>query len=261
MSDEPQSSDARAGYGPLLAELVELYPELKHDLPPYRSSHNQVRHLAHGWYLRCHRGIEAILQLDQTGYAEEVAPLRRSVIEHVLALRWLAAEGNRILDTVARGHAADAQRRGEAVSAAGWTSIDLAQIEQVIAEIDPDSRDPGNDHLLTFAHRLAAYGDMHTRPGYLAECARTHPSYESAICYVRLTDGTPLPRSRDAVWQVPFSTTHLLEALLAIQHVYDPEPWHPRLDDIVTSYCQVTDDVRIQDGLPTVDWSPGKLHD
>ena len=169
--------------------------------------------------------------------------------------------GNPILDTIARGHAADAQRRGDAVSAAGWTSIDLAQIERVIAEIDADSRDSGNDHLLAFGHRLAAYGDAHTRPGYLAECARTHPSYESAICYVDLFDGSLLSRSRDAVWQVPFSTTHLLEALLAIQTLYDPEPWHPWLDDILTRYRQVTDDVRCEDGLPAVDWSTGKLRE
>lgn len=58
------------------------------------------------------------MSLDTAGYAEEASPIRRSVIEHSLALKWLAAEGNRILDTVARGYASDAKKRGAAVSEA-----------------------------------------------------------------------------------------------------------------------------------------------
>lgn len=83
--------------------------------------------------MRCHRGVEAILLLDEAGYAEEASGIRRSVIEHVVALKWLAAEGDRINDTLMRGHARDAERRKEAVTGAGWTSVDPAEIAAVIA--------------------------------------------------------------------------------------------------------------------------------
>ncbi len=99
-----QITDARRGYLPLLEELLQLYPKLIRSQPMWREGYKEVAYLAHGWYLRCHRGIQAILMLDDAGYAEEASPIRRSVIEHALALRWLAAEGDKILDTVTRWH-------------------------------------------------------------------------------------------------------------------------------------------------------------
>ena len=251
--------DARRGYLPLYEELKLLYPNLLTKGPAWRTGYRGVVHLAHGWYLRCHRGVEAIVLLGDAGYAEEASPIRRSVIEHVLALKWLSIEGDKILDTVARGHAADARKRGDAISAANWTSVDLAEVEETIARIDPDARDRHNDHLLHFAQRLAMYGDEHTMPGYLAENARTHPSFESAVCYVEQQAGTLMRQFPQSLWQVPFATTHLLEALLALRQALDPEPWDPELDGIVERYLATTDEVRRQDGLPPVDWSTGKV--
>jgi hypothetical protein len=252
-------TEARARYRPLLDELLELYPALAQKPPAWRAGYERVGHLAHGWYLRCHRGIESILLLDEAGYAEEASPLRRSVIEHCVALRWLAAEGNKILDTIARGHARDAQKRGGAVARSGWTSISVEDIQAVIAEIDTENRDKRNDDMLAFAHRLAAYGDKHSEPGYLAECARTHPGYESAIAYVDLDDGDLLSESRDSVWQVPFCTTHLLEALTALRTAFATDPWEETLDRIIPTFTAVSDAVRHEDGLPAVDWSSGTL--
>jgi hypothetical protein len=248
-------TDARAGYGPILDRLLDLYPSLaRGGKPAIRSGYQKVAHIAHGWYMRCHRGVEAILILDEAGYAEEAAGIRRSIIEHVVALKWLAAEGDGILDTIARGHARDAERRKEAVSSAGWTSIDPAEIAAVIAGTNADNRDKSNDYLLTFAQRMTKYGDVHTLPGYLAECGRVHPGYESAICYVDLTTGAVLPKSREVVWQVPFATTHLFEAVLQVRTIFDPSPWSEILDELGTDYRAVTDSVRALDGLPAIEW-------
>src|SRR5258708_2707914 len=121
----PPEGDARRGYQPLLEELFDLYPRLLRGEPEVRirTGYRQVSFLAHGWYLRCHRGIESVLLLDAAAHAEEASPIRRSIIEHVVALRWLAAVGDKILDTVARGHARETKRRGDAVAAAKWTSV------------------------------------------------------------------------------------------------------------------------------------------
>ncbi|MGI8765291.1 MAG: hypothetical protein ACR2KM_02110, partial [Gemmatimonadaceae bacterium] len=76
----------------------ELLPVLLHLYPPRRSfafdgSHVQISHIAHGWYMRCQRGVEAILALETAGYQVEAAPIRRSVVEHAVGLRWLAGSG------------------------------------------------------------------------------------------------------------------------------------------------------------------------
>jgi hypothetical protein len=259
MAEDHEMRDPRRGYLPLLKELQQLYPSLVGKYPAWRSGYRNVAHLAHGWYLRCHRGVEAIVFLGDEGYAEEASPIRRSVIDHVLALQWLSIEGDKILDTVARGHAQNTRKRGEAVSAAEWTSVDLAQFGKTIENINPDSRDPHNDRMLHFGQRVAKYGDEHTMPGYQAENARTYPSYESAVCYVEHQTGALLWQSQDSLWQVPFATMHLLEALLALRHVFDPDPWEAELGGIVERFLATTDEVRRQDGLPPVDWSTGTV--
>lgn len=249
-------TNARTGYAPILERLLTLYPAYlaSSEKATVRQGYRRVAHIAHGWYMRCHRGVEALLLLDESGYAEEATGIRRSIIEHVIALKWLASEGDRINDTIARGHAYDAEKRKKAVTDAGWTSVDAAEIAAVIAGIDPDSRDKSGDHLLHFAQRMTKYGDVHTLPGYLAECSRVHPGYESAICYVDLATGGPLRTSRDAVWQVPFAATHLFEAVLCMRELFDPRPWTDELDETGGAYREVTDRVREQDGLPAIDW-------
>jgi hypothetical protein len=145
------------------------------------------------------------------------------------------------------------------VAAAGWTSVDLEEIEKVIANIDPDSRDRTDDQLLHFASRLAKYGDQHTRPGYQAESARSHPTYESAMSYVGVPGGKLLWQARDPVWPVPFCTTHVLEALLCVREVFEPQPWESELEQVILRFQSVTDEVRKQDGLPPVDWAVGAV--
>jgi hypothetical protein len=256
MKPKPQQRrDARSGYEPLLHELLTLYPALAKGAPPWRDGYTNVAFLAHGWYLRCHRSVQAVLRLGDGGYAEEAAPVRRSIIEHVLALRWLAAEGDKILDTIARAHAFDTKSRATAVVAAGWTSIDVEDLEKIIADIDPDSLDRSRDRLLQFASRLSEYGDEHTRPGYIAESAKSHPTYESAVAYVDVPGGDLRWQPREPVWPIPFCTTHLFEALICVREAFDPKPWESELDSVIKRYQSVTDEVRKQDGLPPIDWS------
>ena len=251
------SADPQLGYAPLLEDLLVLYPQLGSHQPAWRAGYDEVAHLAHGWYMRCHRGVMSVMRLGEAGYAEEAAPIRRSIIEHCLALRWLAAEGNKILDTVARGHAYDTARRSEAVGAAGWTSVALDEFARAIASDDPDSRDASGDHMLHFANRIAQYGDKHTWPGYLAECSKTHPSYESSMSYVQVPSGALLWEPKDPLWQVPFCTTHMLEAVLAVRTAFDPSPWETEVQRITQQFLVVTDAVRKSKGLPAVDCNTG----
>jgi hypothetical protein len=248
--------NAESEYEPLLTEMLALYPDLVENGPrDVRDGWRKVAHLAPGWYLRCHRSVEALLLLDSAGFDEEASPLRRSMIEHVVALRWLAVEGDGIVNAVARGHAVTAQRIHDAVALANWTSIDLDEMDQVVASAQADARDPSNDNLLNFAHRVKEYGDVHVMPGYLAECAHTHPTYESAMSYVEVPSGLLLSEPRRTRWQVPFSTTELLQALLAVQGLFNPAPWTDILPGIVQRYKDITDRVRTEQGLAPVDWT------
>ena len=249
-------TDPRLGYQPILEEALTLYSAPRMRGQTFRQGWEAVGHLAHGWYLRCHRGALALVVLGDAGFAEEASPLRRSIIEHVVALQWLAVEGDRVLDTVARAHADSSQRVRDAVVTAGWTSISLQEADEAIASAAADDRDPANDYLQKFATRARRYSDAHTMVEYLAECGRSHPSYESAICYYDLSDGTFVTESTRSVWQVPFATTHVLEALQAVREAFDPRPWPGELQHLIERFRDVTDVVRKADGLAPVEWTP-----
>lgn len=259
--DAAPPDGAWRAYVPLLRKLLTLYPQFARLQPQWRSGYENVGHIAHGWYLRCHRGVEALLRLEQAGYAEEAAPIRRSIIEHALALRWLSKEGDNILDTLKRGHARDAERIGETVVAAGWTSIDPAQVRRVITDLDPDSLNAANDQFLLFRNRVAGYGDAHVWPQYLAENGRSHPSYESAIPYYDPEHDQLTWHGRAAVPQAPFATTHVLEALIALREAFEPQPWKAELEDILVHFRLANDESRREQGLPPIDWYTGKIRE
>jgi hypothetical protein len=186
--------DQRQRYRPLLEEMLPLYRAFINAEPARLSqSHRRSALLAHGWYLRCERSVQALLILETNGFEEEAAPLRRTLIEHVLGLKWIAVEGNAVVDTVARGHARDAAKRLDALSTANWTSINLADLQEIIDDIGAEGRSSSSDHLLHFLQRLQRYGDVHTLPGYLAETALTHPTYQSAVKYFDVSSGEPQP--------------------------------------------------------------------
>ncbi|MFG2847131.1 hypothetical protein ACGF12_28745 [Kitasatospora sp. NPDC048296] len=121
-------------YRALLPRLLVLYPHAIADASQrrIRQSHAEVGHLAHGWYMRCHRGVLAVLALEAAGLQVEAAPTRRSVLEHVVALKWLAEQGGIVADILRRGAAHDANKRKAAVKAANWTSVDTALFDAVI---------------------------------------------------------------------------------------------------------------------------------
>jgi hypothetical protein len=217
-------------YRALIPQLLALYPHLLSR--PIKDSHHEVGHVAHGWYMRCHRGVEAVLQLEQTGYQEEAGPIRRSIVEHVVALKWLAAEGNAMSTALRRGATHEATKRKAALQTANWTSVDLTPFDNVIA--DGVNLDRQQDHLLNFKQRCDAYGTPHDLATYLNEVARFHPSWESAVPYFTTDNGnvTALSRPAWSIDQAGFCAIHLLEALDAFHFTLREAPFKQEIDKL-----------------------------
>lgn len=250
--------EVNEGYAPLLDRLWPLYPTyLRSGEWNVREGWTGVAHLAHGWYLRCHRGLQAVIRLDEAELSEEAAPIRRSVIEHVVALRWLAKEGDTILTTIAAGHSVGAKKVSAAVAAAGWRSVDVESIDSAVASADAAVTDTANNYLLNFAQRAEKYSDAHTMPGYHAESSKSHACYESAMSYCKLPGQRLVLEPVAHVWQVPFATTHLLEATEAVRQIFDPQPWEEEMGDIFDAWRGVVDRSRKVQGLPAIDSKHG----
>ena len=239
---------AEQQYRALIPQLLALYPNMVSR--PVKDSHREVGHVAHGWCMRCHRGVEAVLQLEHTGYQEEAGPIRRSIVEHVVALKWLAVEGNTMSTALRRGATHEAAKRKAALESANWTSVDLVQFDNVIA--DGVNLDRQQDHLLNFKQRCDAYASPHDLAVYLNEVARFRPSWESAVPYFTNDNGkvTALRRPAWSIDQAGFCTVHLLEALDAFHSILDGAPFEQELDGLHRALTPIVVRQRRELGLP-----------
>ncbi|HEY5229340.1 MAG TPA: DUF5677 domain-containing protein [Galbitalea sp.] len=229
---------------PIVEELLSLYDDLEE--ASWREGNVKVSHLAHGWYMRVRRGVKAVLMLEQTGFAAEAAPIRRSIIERAVALKWLATEGDAIQDTVKRGHAHGIERLREAIVGADWSSIDLVKFDEVLAELE--DADPAHDNMLHFANRVRAYGRPDDVPPWFSETALAHPSYESAIAYWRVPE-MQIIAVPDSVDQMGFCMGWLLTATLVFRGLFDPPLWQPETDDLVKRARAIDTRYRAATGL------------
>jgi Family of unknown function (DUF5677) len=215
-----------------------------------RESHRRITHVAHGWYMRCHRGVEAVIQLEETGFQEEAAPIRRSILEHVVAMKWLAEQGGVVADILKRGAAHDAAKRKESVVRANWTSVDLDLFDAVIA--DEDGTDPQYDNLLRFKHRCDRFGTPHDWTTYLVETARSHPCWESAAPYLDLSSVKPfaLDQPHSRIDQAGFCVIHLFDAVVALNQMIAAGPLTPQLEQLDRQIRLIAVRQRREQGLP-----------
>jgi hypothetical protein len=130
-------------------------------------AHKRVGPIAHGWYMRVERTCAALILLRQAGYGAEAWPMRRAIIEHVLALRWLAERGNEATDVVRRSPAESSRRRQEPVAEAGWSSAGWPIWADVAADGAAATENVTENNMLTNVRlRCEKYGSaLTTRPG------------------------------------------------------------------------------------------------
>jgi len=251
-----QAVAAIEGYERVLRILLPLYrvtiasgPSLSVG-PRYERAVN----IAHGWYVRCLRSVEALLLLEGGGLADEGSAIRRSVIEHIVALQWLVARGDEVVDTLAREHAKSGAKRLAALQDASWESIDFEGVAAELDAIRAEELDASQDFLLHFRQREQRFDQTRSLPLYLAETAISHPSYESANRYRDQATGEFLLDSWASSPQAPFCASELLSATMIFRQVFEPPPWDEELTEASSQFQTATDAARASAGLSPIDW-------
>jgi hypothetical protein len=244
-------------YRELLPTLLGLYPSLGG--LRLKDEYRPLTHVVHGWYLRCHRGVEAILRLEEGGYQIESAPIRRSVLEHVVALKWLAQEGSVVVDILVSGAGHDAKKRKESIEAAGWASVDAESFDAVIA--DAEGVDNKHDNQLLFRTRCDRAGTKDDWASYLIETGQSHPCWESAVPYFKAQNDKVLalmePEPR--LDQAGFCVLRVQEALVAVNHIAKGRPLNQRLQDTDRQVRSIAARQRRERGLAVPDgFDPGE---
>lgn len=238
-------------YRALLPRLLSLYPV---DGPGsevgIREPYREIAHVAYGWFMRCHRGIQAVLMLEEEGFQVEAAPIRRSVLEHVVALKWLAAQGNLVAGILRRGASNDARKRKEAVKNANWTSLDDDLFDAIVQ--DGQDLDRQHDNLLAFKARCDRFGSPDDMVLYLAETGHSHPCWQSASPYLDVSSGRPVPLGDPGspVDQAGFCVVHLLEALLCVNKIFESKTLSAELEQILPLVKALLVRQREERGLP-----------
>lgn len=162
----------------IIGQLLDLY-ESEEELSVF-AEHERVAPLAHGWYMAVRRLGLAIIQLVDSGFEFEAASLKRSLIEHVVALRWLIHATDDAVTSLLRAHQRSVGKLQSAVAAAAWP-IASDDAFNVILGMEPGSS--SEDRNLHFKQRCEEYGTEDLYSAWLVETVVSHPSFSTARAY------------------------------------------------------------------------------
>jgi hypothetical protein len=170
--------------------------------------------VAVGLYYHLVNQVTALMLLRASRFDRACAPLRRSLIEHMLYLIWLADAGDKTVDAMNRGLQHKQGQLQETIRAAAVpipTAEQRAAIDSVLDAAVPAS---DQEHLQHIAHLLDAYPlSPMLKSLWRAESGWTHPSLHVMQLYVE---------------QRPDAT------------VLHQQPYHQQLADHTTASCFLT---------------------
>jgi hypothetical protein len=221
------NSDEGAKLDALISEMLPMLSRLGAGY--YRQRYEKVSHIAHGWMTRIVRTIEAILILQRDGFAGEVSPLSRSVVEHSVALRWLVAADSAILGPLRTNHKYQVERFASVwKDSAGDADnpLDEDKLASVIASLEHDEH--SRDNLQQFLHRAEIYGKPMDITAYQAELMSSHATYHSASDYWDGKQRLLSTHHTEGDYR-KFAASFLYMALNSYSSLFLGRPWSQRL--------------------------------
>lgn len=174
-ADEATEQLLRVAVFPGLTQLTAALPQS----PPNGVADETAYAIAHGFYCRVARTAQAALLLVDAGFASEAAPLRRSMLEHVLALTWVIDDGRAADASFTRAHQARMASVQKLMD--GRWSITDEDFERLLS-LDVPSQ--GQDHFVAFGQLVKQYkvsDDLLI--AWLADTGESHPTFVTARAY------------------------------------------------------------------------------
>lgn len=166
-------------------DLFELHPGLAE--LRVAAENREAAELAHGWYSRVWHTTKAIKALHAEGYVTEAAPLRRTLIEHALALQWIGHSPGPAYDAKVKEHHYEVGKFAEKPGTGG------AIPRHIIDWLATAEIDGGVEQYLNHVYHLCQqYGPPGAYTAWFYETGDSHPSWRSSTQYRqgRSTDRT-----------------------------------------------------------------------
>jgi hypothetical protein len=138
----------------------------------------QAYELAQSWYARTWHTTKATLLLHEQGFVTEAAPLRRSLIEHALALQWIGHSPGPAYDATVKAHQYLVGKFAEKPESA------TAVPREVIDELLNLELVGGPEQVLLQMYELCKkYGPPGAYTGWFFETGGSHASWRSGQPY------------------------------------------------------------------------------
>lgn len=236
-----QVTDRGAVFQPSIDALLDLIDSLPQRVSIV-STYRGVGHIAHGWFMRCVRGVRAVLLLQSNGFEGEASPLMRSVVEHQVALLWLLAEGPAILDPIKRVHGVEAAKLFREWRAAQKTDPGTDQLDEIMESV-ADATDSSLDYLAHFAHRARRWGTQTDRVVYHGEVMRSHATFQSASAYYDFRSRETLRASKEPEDHRHFAAVYLFRSASVFGQILLGEPWAEDLALIEEELRELTPEI------------------
>jgi hypothetical protein len=143
-----------------------------------------------GWTARVARTAEAALILHREGFDIGASPLLRSMLEHAIALSWVADKRGRAYQALARERA-DGWAQFKAAQSESWTlEGEAAALLGKAITVETDEDTLSQDYLLKTFHRAQTYSLGSLYQGWLIETWSTHATMLSAEPFFEVEPGT-----------------------------------------------------------------------
>jgi hypothetical protein len=139
--------------------------------------------VASAWTARVVRTAQAVLILCDNGFSHESAPLVRSMLEHAVAIWWIADKRGAAYQSLIRGRARAMQLFADAQSTGWHLGDDGQQLLETAINVETDEGTVSGDHLLHARQRAAEYGLGSFHQAFLVETWTAHPTLMSALPY------------------------------------------------------------------------------
>lgn len=163
-------TEALAAYGK--ADLTGISIQTDED-------HDVAGDVAYSWYRHMLRTCEAVAQLADAGFDAEIAPLRRSLMEHCTALFWITRSPKNAVDSLFNAYQ-QTLRKIDAATEGKW-DINYDLLRRVTdLEIEPNKE----NNLLSFAHLTESTDAQSTYAAWLQETAFSHAGWSTGRLYL-----------------------------------------------------------------------------
>ena len=213
-----------------------IYPDLHRYVDPT----SRAGLVAWGVFFTATQQICGVLRLHSGGFCFSAGPNRRTIIEYILFLCWLADDGEAAVDVLNRSLQNNQKMMSTRLQLASQLEKYPERAREILAQTIAEPLEPHPDERLLKPWNLIDEYDSTLKSYYAAESGFSHVSMMAIQFFMKQTDeATELSQTPVPAEPVPCTELclHLLsQAMLAFNEILVDQPWTTPLAEIAAEY-------------------------